>query len=75
MGKLLNPRNPRYPHARVAKARAKINELVKAGHRLNPNKASDAYHNAIMKHGNRKEKQVSATRLASGNRAYKKRGQ
>ena len=62
----------RFPHKRVARARKKVSELVKKGYRLNPNKASDAYHNAIIKYGNRKEKQVSSARLAAGNRASKK---
>ena len=41
---------------RAIKREAKINELVKKGHRLNPAKASNVYKDAVMKHGSKKDK-------------------
>jgi len=63
----------RYPAKRVAQARKKIQKLVDKGYRLNPNTASDAYHNAVIgsKKTSRREKQRSATAQAGSKRANK----
>lgn len=39
---------------RVAKAKAKVRELVQQGYRLNSSRASDTYNDAVMRQGKRK---------------------
>lgn len=69
MGRIRNVQG--HAAKRIAAATKRVQTLVAQGVRLNPSKASDTYHQAVLKSGTRAEKQASATHIAGGGTKYR----